>query len=81
MKKDILHHDLFGEELKKDDIVIAAQGVRGQLKICKIVAITKKMVKVEEISFTKYKRTFLRYPKFLIKIESDRAAEYILALG
>jgi len=81
-KKEINHSDLFDDTLYKDDIVIAADGVRGQLKICKIVNQTPKMVRVEPIdkNFNRWRSSFLRYPKFLIKIDKERAVEYILML-
>lgn len=74
------HYDLFGEELYDNDIVIAADGIRGELKICKVIRQTAKMVRVEPISTSKFKRSFLRYSKYLIKIEKEKAAEYVLML-
>jgi hypothetical protein len=74
------HCDLFGDELFDDDIVIAAHGVRGQLIICKIIKQTNKMLRVEPISAGRRSASFLRYPKFLIKIDKSRAAEYIILL-
>lgn len=81
-KKEINHSDLFGDTLHKDDIVIAADGVRGQLTICKVINQTPKMVRIEPIdrNFNRWRSSFLRYPKFLIKIEKERAVEYILML-
>lgn len=78
---EIKHYDLFGEPLSDNDLVIAANGTHGELKICKIIRQTKKMVRVEEMKSNGYTRSFLRYSKFLIKIEKDKAAEYILTLG
>lgn len=77
----ITHYDLFGEELEKNDLVIAADGLHGQLKICRILRHTPKMVRLEEVSSNRYRRTFLRYSRYLIKIETDKAAEYVLTLG
>jgi hypothetical protein len=39
------------------------------------------MVRLEEVSSNRYRRTFLRYSRYLIKIETDKAAEYVLTLG
>jgi ACT domain-containing protein len=80
-KKELNHYDLFGEKLCDDDIVIAADGIRGQLKVCKIVKQTDKMIRVSPIDKVSYRRTsFLRYPRHLIKVDSDKAVEYILTL-
>jgi len=78
----IIHNDLFNQDLNDNDIVVAADGVRGQLKICKVVYSTKKMVRIEPLDNNSRGRirSFLRYPKFLIKIDRDLAVEYILAL-
>lgn len=68
--------DFLGDELSDGDIVIVADGIIGQLKICKILYFTNKMVKVKPL---KEKKSFLRYSHQLIKMENDKATEYILS--
>jgi hypothetical protein len=80
-KKTLIHYDLFGDQLCDEDVVIAADGIRGQLKVCKIIKQTEKMIRVEPINKDTYRvRSFLRYPRHLIKVDKEKAIEYILTL-
>jgi len=79
--KIIEHVDFFGEPLDIGDLVVAADGGnRGALAICRITKITPKMITLQSV-ITKYsykRSSFLRYPYYVIKVNSDVVADYIL---
>lgn len=71
---DIEHFDLLGEKLYQGDIVVVGVHSTDELKICKILYLTKKMVKVAPL---KGKSSSLRYPFQIVKIDKEKAIEYI----
>lgn len=71
--------DFLGDELCEGDVVIVAHGVRGQFEICKIEKFTEKMVKIKPLK-RKNSYSFLRYSNQLIKMEKEKAIEYILKI-
>lgn len=70
--------DFLGDELCKGDLVIVAHG-RGELEICKIENFKEKMVIIKPLK-RKNGYGFLRYSTQLIKMEKEKAVEYILKI-
>jgi hypothetical protein len=80
VKEEIVHYDFFGNQIKKDMIVILSYGTRGHLELGKVIKINKKLLNIE-ILHTKrvsYLKSTLRYPSDLVIIDEDIAANYLL---
>lgn len=77
-KKVIEHVDFFGEPLLVGDIVVAADGgSKGSMAVCKVIKLNPKLVELENLKQT-YRRSFLRYPHFMVKVNNDVVIQYIL---
>lgn len=71
----------FGEPLLVGDIVVAADGgAKGSMSVCKVVKLNPKLVELEVIArkLSYGRRTFLRYPHFMVKVHNDIVIQYIL---
>lgn len=79
-KKVIEHIDFFGEPLFVGDVVVAADGyAKGSMAVCKVVKLNPKLVELEVISAKlSYRKSFLRYPHFMVKVHNDVVMQYIL---
>lgn len=86
-KKDIIHTDVLGQELKIDDFVAypSSSGYgRNSLKIGKIVGVTAKMVKVVHLNrrvsaWNKVEtKVTTRYPDDCVRLDEKLMTLYIL---
>ncbi len=79
-KKIIEHVDFFGEPLLLGDVVVASDGgAKGSMSVCKVIKLNPKMIELEKIGKNiYYRKTFLRYPHYMVKVHNDVVIQYIL---
>jgi len=71
------HKDILGKEIDLNDIIAFCQN--NSLSIGKIIKINPKMIKVEKLNNNlKYKSSYNKYPKDVVKIDQQEGILFIL---